>query len=180
MKNALVLAVLAAGALAHAEAQKPVTQSAAVTETAVIQAIDSTSRIVTLRLEDGTFEPIYCGPEVQRFDALKVGDKVTFRYHESVVYAIQKPGDTPPSEDKTAIVRNPGDKPGATMSRQMTTTVLVLAIDPKVPSITVSTDDDRKMSFKVEDAKNLQGLKVRDKVQITYTQALAISVAPSK
>ena len=28
------------------------------------------------------------GPEVERFSALKVGDKVTFRHHQSVVYAI--------------------------------------------------------------------------------------------
>jgi Cu/Ag efflux protein CusF len=32
------------------------------------------------------------------------------------------------------------------------------------------------MSFKVENPKNLEGVKVGDKVQITYTQALAISV----
>jgi Cu/Ag efflux protein CusF len=37
------------------------------------------------------------------------------------------------------------------------------------------------MSFKIEDKKNLEGVKTGDKVQITYTQALAISVeAPKK
>jgi Cu/Ag efflux protein CusF len=37
------------------------------------------------------------------------------------------------------------------------------------------------MSFKVEDKTNLKGVKVGDKVQITYTQALAVSVdAPKK
>ena len=32
------------------------------------------------------------------------------------------------------------------------------------------------MSFKVEDRKNLQGVKVGDKVEITYTEAVMISV----
>jgi Cu/Ag efflux protein CusF len=34
------------------------------------------------------------------------------------------------------------------------------------------------MSFKVADKKNLEGVKVGDQVQITYTQALAVSVTP--
>ncbi len=37
---------------------------------------------------------------MQRFSELKVGDKVTFKYDESVVYAIQKPGAPPPSPEK--------------------------------------------------------------------------------
>jgi Cu/Ag efflux protein CusF len=48
----------------------------------------------------------------------------------------------------------------------------------QVPSVAISTKDGKKMSFKVENAKNLQGVKVGDQVEITYTQALAISVAP--
>jgi hypothetical protein len=42
--------------------------------------------------------------------------------------------------------------------------------------VTVTAADGRKMSFRVENPKNMEGVKVGDKVQITYTQALAISV----
>jgi ribosomal protein S17 len=157
--------------------QKPVTQGAAVSETFVIDAIDYTSRLVTLKDTKGETETIYCGPEVERFAALKVGDKVTFRYYESVVYAISKPGSNPKPAEGGAVVRTPGNRPGGTISQQMTATVTVNAIDPKVPSVTITTKDGQKMSFKVEDPKNLQGVKVGDQVEITYTQALAISVA---
>ena len=58
----------------------------------------------------------------------------------------------------------------------MTAVVTLDAIDPKVPSVTVSTENGHKMSFKVENAKNLEGYKVGDKVEVTYTQALAVSV----
>jgi hypothetical protein len=54
--------------------------------------------------------------------------------------------------------------------------VTVNAIDMKVPSVTITAADGRRMSFRVENPKNLAGVKVGDKVQITYTQALAISV----
>ena len=53
-------------------------------------------------------------------------------------------------------------------------------VDAKIPSVTVTTSEGRKMSFKVEDPKYLKDVKVNDKVEITYTQALAINVLPGK
>jgi hypothetical protein len=164
------------GLVAPARAQKPVTQGAEITETFVIEAIDYTSRLVTLRDSQGISESIRCGPEVERFNALKVGDKVTFRYYESMVYAIRKPGTPAAPPSRGGIVRTPGDRPGGTISEQMTTTVTINAIDMKVPSVTVTSADGRKLSFKVENPKNLEGVKAGDKVEITYTQAVAISV----
>lgn len=157
-------------------AQKPVSKSDSVSITSVIQAIDSGTRTVTLKNEDGSIDQVVCGPEVKRFDALKVGDKVTVRYYESLVSAIQKPGAAPPKPEATAVTRNTGAKPGGTIARQLTATVTIRSIDTKVPSVTVALDDGSTMSVKVEDRKNLNGLKAGDKVQITYTQALAISV----
>ena len=168
---------LAGAAYGSEGGQKPVTQGAAVSETFTIDAIDYKARIVSLRDKDGVVEDVYCPPEVKRFDELKVGDKVTFRYYESVVYQIRKPGSAPESaSSEPALTRSAGTKPGATLSQQMTATVTVNAIDMKVPSVTITAADGRKMSFKVENPKNLDGVKVGDKVQITYTQALAISV----
>lgn len=160
---------------APAQAQKPVTQGAEVTETFTIEAIDYSARLVTLKDASGETETIYAGPEVERFNALKVGQKVTFRYYESMVYAIQPPG-SKPATGGSGVVRTPGEKPGGTISQQTVATVTLTAIDPKVPSVTVTTEDGRTMSLKVENPKNLEGVKVGDKVQITYTQALAISV----
>jgi Cu/Ag efflux protein CusF len=177
--SVFVLAVAATALLAHPAraAQKPVTESAVVSATFTIEAIDHTSRVVTLKGADGSVESIVCGPDVKRFDALKVGDKVTFRYHESVVMQIRKAGDaTPRPTDNAAMTRTPGQKPGGTLSQQVTARVMVEAIDPKVPSVSVKTEDARKMTFKVEDPKNLAGVKVGDHVEITYTQALAVSV----
>lgn len=176
-----LLVLAAAGAFSTALAQKPVTQGAAVTETATIVAIDSTNRLITLQNKEGLTDTLYAGPEVKRFSELKVGDIVTFRYYESVVYAIQKPGDKPPVPASGGLVRGTGPKPGGTISEQMTAVVTIQAIDAKVPSVTIKTEDGSVMSFKIEDPKNLTGVKVGDRVQITYTRALAISVeAPKK
>ena len=47
-------------------------------------------------------------------------------------------------------------------------------------TVTIKGADGATSSFKVEDKKNLEGFKVGDRVQITYTQAYAISVEPGK
>jgi ribosomal protein S17 len=184
MRNRILLLCLLAlatmGALSSALAQKVVSQDAIVTETAVIVAIDATNRLVSLKAEDGTVETIYAGPDILRFNELKVGDTVIFKYHESVVYAIQKPGEKPPAPGSISLVRGTGPKPAGTVSQVETTVVTVEAIDAAVPSITIKTEDGRTLSFKVEDKKNLGTVKVGDKVQITYTRALAVSVETPK
>jgi Cu/Ag efflux protein CusF len=175
----IAMALAATVALA---ARQTIKQGAAIVETFTIEAIDSTTRAVTLRDSEGNLETIICGPEVQRFNALKVGDKVSFRYYESMVYQIQKSatqsGPVPGIAATAGVSRAPGDRPGGTIAQQLTATVTVNAIDVKIPSVTVTSADNRKMSFKVADAKNLEGLMVGDRVDITYTQALAIDVTP--
>lgn len=176
----VAVAALSMGGPAVADAQKPVSTADMVTETFTIEAIDKTARIVTLKDKDGVLEEIFCGPEVQRFDALKVGDTVTFRYYESVVSALRRPGATARPAESGGVTRTPGTRPGGTISQQITATVTIQAIDPKTPSVTVKSDKGRVMSFRVQDPKNLEGYKVGDTVEVTYTQALAVSVEPAK
>jgi Cu/Ag efflux protein CusF len=174
---ALALLPLAAFAQAPA-APKPVTQTDSIELTATIQAIDKTAREITLKAKDGDVETVYCGPEVKRFDELKVGDTITFKYYESIAYVIRKPGapSSLPVPSEPTISRGKGPRPGGTIAQQETATVVVKSIDLKVPSITVQTEDKRTVSFKVEDKKNLKDVKVGDKVEVTYTEAVMISV----
>ena len=177
MKISIVAAALAALLVAPvANAQKPVSVAETVTKTFTISAIDKTARVVTLQDKNGLMLDVLCGPEVQRFDALKVGDQVTFRYHESVVTAISRPGDKPKDPVSSSVTRTPDVKAGGTIAQQVTAAVTIEEIDPKVPSVSIKTDSGHRMSFKVEDKKNIEGYKVGDKVNITYTQALAVSV----
>ena len=180
MMKRMLLAVAALAFLlpSFAAAQKPVTKGAMLEVKAKIVALDSTSRLVTLQDDSGESETIYAGPEVKKFDALKVGDTVTFRYYESIVYAIKMPGapaSTAPA-DAAKVVRSEGAKPGATISEQQTATVQVKALDLKKSAITVLTDDGRTVSFQVDNPKNLKGVAVGDKVEITYTTAVMITV----
>src|SRR5262245_43210361 len=82
----IVLALLPGTAGAY----QAVSQSTAIDVTAEITAIDYDSRVVVLEDEGGNVEWVYAEPEIKRFNELKVGDKVTFRYYESVLSQIRK------------------------------------------------------------------------------------------
>ena len=84
-------------------AQKPVSESDAIELTAEITAIDHDARLITLEDDTGNVESLYAGPEIKRFSELKVGDKVTFRYYESMVSRIRKPGDAAPTDEAAEL-----------------------------------------------------------------------------
>ena len=90
MSVALCLAVTGV-----ASAQAPMTKAKSVSATATIQAIDATKKTITLKDETGVEDTYSVGPEVNRFDELKVGDKVKMTYYESVVLVVRKPGEAP-------------------------------------------------------------------------------------
>jgi len=175
--SAMLALVLFPGA-ARLGAQAPVAQGQIVTASFTIEAIDHTKRIVTLKDKDGLTEDLLCGPEVQRFDALKVGDKVTFRFHESIVTAIHRPDAAAKAPSAAAVVRTPGAAPGGVVAQQLTAVVTIETIDAKTSAVTIKNKDGHRMSFHVQNAKNLEGYKAGDQVEITYTQALAVSVTP--
>jgi Cu/Ag efflux protein CusF len=157
--------------------QKPVTKVNTITATATIEAIDATARRVTLKNEKGEVDTFSVSPTVTRFDALKVGDKVRMTYYESLVFQLRKPGQKASGDsDEAAFNRAKGALPGGTVATQEKRTVTVKAVDPAVPSITVTTEDGRTVSRRIEDKKNLEGVKAGDKIDITYTQALLTSI----
>jgi Cu/Ag efflux protein CusF len=173
-----VAALLAIGS--GVQARQTVTKSDSVSATMTIQAIDKANRLVTLRDEKGAEDTMVVGPAMKRFDELKVGDKVKVTYQESLVMQVRKPGDAAKPAADAALTRGTGASPSATLAVQQSTSVEVLSIDQKLPSITVKTADGRTVTRKVENRKNLEGVKVGDKIDITFTQAAIVSVEPLK
>jgi Cu/Ag efflux protein CusF len=163
-------------------AQKAVTKAGdPLKTTATIQELDTTSRMVTLRGADGDELTVVAGPEVKRFNELKVGDKVNFTYYESTVYQVRKPGMAAPAvAGGASLTAAKGTLPGGTAAVQAVQTVTVKSLDPSVPSITVTTADGRTITRKVDKKEHLDGVKAGDKIDITYTEALMASVEPAR
>ena len=179
MKTMLLTAMVWA-ASASPQAQEPVTKANVAKVSATITAVDAAKRVLTLRDDMGVEDTFNVGPEVKRFDELKVGQKVNMTYYESVVFQLVKAGEkgTGASVGATAN-RGTGALPSATIATQETMTVTVKAIDAAVPSVTVATDDGRVVTRKIENVKNLENVKPGDKIDITFTRALVTSVSPA-
>jgi Cu/Ag efflux protein CusF len=158
-----------------------VTKAQSVSASATIQAIDSTNRTITLRNDKGEEDTFVAGPELKRFDELKVGQKVKATYYESMVFQLRKPGEaSDPKSDEAALARAKSGLPAGAVARQQKTTVTVKSIDQQVPSITVTTADGHVITRKIEDKAKLAAVKVGDKIDITYTQALLVGIEPAK
>jgi hypothetical protein len=181
IKTAAVLTVAMCVSLAAAESGQPaITKGTSMSSTATILAIDSTARMITLRDSSGLEDVYTVGPEVQRFNELKVGDSVKTTYYESTVLQIRKAGATPGPTGTTgatgAVTSGTGALPSGTLSVQEKMTVTVKSIDSNMPSITVTTPDGRTVTRKVEDKKNLEGVNVGDMIDVTYTRAVLLSI----
>jgi hypothetical protein len=172
-------AVLFATLTSAAQAQT-LTREGTITAAATITAIDSATRSLTLRNDKGEEDTFTAGPDVTRFNQLKVGDKIRLTYHESLVLQLRKPGATSNSTGDTLAAGRTQAVPGGAVATQQTRTVTVKAVDPKVPSITVTTADGRTVTRKVEDKKNIENVAVGDRIDITYTQAVVVNAEPAK
>ena len=160
--------------------QEPISKTPSVTATATVTAIDTAARTITLRDEKGQEDTYLVSPALKRFNEFKVGDTIKMSYHEAVVVEVLKPGQKSSAGSTKATERGKAGLPEGKLSAQDTVNVTVKAIDPAVPSVTVATADGRTFTRKIQNKKNIAGLKVGDQVDITYSRALVVSLERAK
>ena len=170
-----VAAALLASTAVTANAQTKVITGEQQTVTVTVEAIEQKSREVTVRKPDGTVVNFYVPPTMKRFEMLKVGDKITAKYYDNIVLQLKQPGTPDVNSASGALVPVEG-APAGTMSYQRSITATITAIDQKVPSITFSGPNGWKYSSLVKDKAALAKVKVGDKVDITWTMAVLMSV----
>ena len=173
---AAVVVMVPAARLATAQT-KTITGEAKVV-TATVEAIEASTRSVTLKKSDGTFVTTTVPETMKAFSTLKIGDTVQARYYENLVLRVKKPGEKDVDTVSRAATPTTGTSPGGTQAQQRTITATITAIDPAAPSITFSGPNGWKYSSRVEDKKALAQVKVGDKVDITWTEALLLSLEP--
>jgi hypothetical protein len=180
--NYLQAAVIATIALvpAIADAQIKTLPGETHTVSATVDAIEHASRSLTLKKPDDSLVTITVPKEYLRFDALKVGDKVTVTYYDNIVIRAKAPGEKDVDSGGASLIANPGNKPGFTVGAQRSITATITAIDLKVPSISLSGPSNWKYSSRVNDKDALKQVKVGDKLDIVWTEAVMLSTTPPK
>jgi Cu/Ag efflux protein CusF len=176
----LTIGTIAVTASAPAAQQREI-PGEAVTITATVEAIDAVNRTLTVKGSKGNIFPITVPKSVQRFSEIKVGDTISARYYDNVIIRLKPAGEAPVDKMSEAATKGTGATPAATAAVQRTITATIVAIDNSVPSVTFKGEKvDWQYSSRVSDKAALAKVKVGDRVDITWTEALTVAVVPKK
>ncbi len=149
--------------------------------TATVEAVDLANRVVSLKGPKGNVFDLKVGEQVKNLPQVKVGDQVVARYYESIAVRLMKPGEPGGAAATQAVgAAKPGERPAGVVANQVTVTATIEDISPKKTYVTLKGPGGKSVDVKVRDPKNLEKVKVGDQVEITYTEALAISVEKAK
>jgi propanediol utilization protein len=148
---------------------------------AEVVSIDKATRTVTLKGPKGNVVDVVAGDEVRNFDQIKVGDFVVVRYAQALTLELRKVkgavGDVAVREG--AARAKPGERPAAAGAREVTAIATVTAVDPKKSTITLKGPRGNVVVLDVQNPDQFKVVKKGDQVEVTYTEALALSVEPA-
>jgi len=167
---AALFAAAAAAALPLA-AQQPAQVEDSRTITAKIESVDLVNRTVTLKGKMGRIVTLKVDPGVKNFAQVKTGDEVVLKYAEALSVKLEKSG-------AVRSAAAPGAKPAVALEQQTVIVASVEGVDPQLQEVLLKGPLGRYTEVKVKDPAVFKAVRVGDKVQITYTEALVIDVHP--
>jgi Cu/Ag efflux protein CusF len=141
-----------------------------------VQKVDPKSHMVTLTDASGKTFSVHAGPGVD-LRGLRVGDTVLANYFESVAVDFQRP-----NEPRSGATERMTESPDETVV-QTTVDARVASVDMKNDKVTIDLPSGGSKTVRVKDPelKNRLGeLKPGNTIRVTYTQASAISIEPSR
>ena len=169
---------------AQPAASKPFVKESLHQMTATVEKISLSTREVTLKGPSGEPRTIKVGPEARNLDKVKVGDRVTVSYYES--FTAQMRRHDKPNEGfmnaEGAVRAAPGEKPGGAAAQSTASTVTIESVDTKNNTVTFHRPDGATATIPVmspEGREFIAKLKKGDVVDVMYTEAVAIEVAPA-
>lgn len=148
-------------------------EAAVVTIRAWVEVIDKTNRALTLKGPRGGTVTLEV-KDVKTLDAMAVGDPVVAAYMEALAVQVKRvPG---VSGQEVQLVSKAGQSPSATVGREVVVTTMITGLDKRAQTVTIKVPGGNTETIKVKHAVSLQGLDAGDMAELTYTQALAITI----
>jgi len=147
-------------------------------ESAKVEAVDQKTRMVTLKGPKGDSVTFKASDKVRNLAQVKVGDDVKFAYYQSLAVRVLKEGEAFPAEAAGAVAARakPGEKPAGVVGTETSVNATITAIDKKAKTATLKGEDGKSVTVKPLRPEKLNEVKVGDRLVITYTEAVAISV----
>jgi hypothetical protein len=144
--------------------------------------------MVTLRDPSGEHFTVYVDPTVRNLSQVKVLDNVVVRYYEAIGAELKSRGGTGSgaTSPETAVEIDraaEGQRPAGTVNTRTSAVVKIKDVDTKTNVVEFYGEDGQVRAFPVQTPQGkefIKKLKPGDEVEVTYTEALAISVEPAK
>lgn len=183
--GALALALASPRVLADSSADQPgmgsASKSKTVHDTVTVTAIDKSARMLTVKNEAGDTRTVQVPSEVKAFDKIKKGDKIDIDYMESVALSMLPAGTKPSASESEAMART--GKEAGMRGKQVSISAEVLEVDAANNTVVFKGPKGNARVVHVQDPDmqaKLPNLKPGQVVQITYTEAVAVSLQPHK
>ncbi len=166
---------------AMTEKKPAVGEATAVKLQGTITAVDKENRTVTIKGSKGRILTLDV-KDPSKLEVIKVGDPVVAVYMEAVAVEVKKAGAATPgmSVQESRVGSKPGETPAGAIGREVTVTGTITAVDRKAQTVTIKGPQGNQETVKVKNPKNLEGVKAGDMIEITYVQALAVSLDKAK
>ena len=152
--------------------------SQSMTISAVVEAIDHETRVVTVRKPDGEAVTFTASDEARNLDQVAVGDVLIAEYVESVsIDVIANEGMEAGAAEVAAVARTKkGEMPGLAAMGSTVVTATVEEINLELNTFKLKGPDGTINEYAARNPGNLKRAAVGDLVVITVTEALAITV----
>jgi hypothetical protein len=147
-----------------------------VTAQATVLKVNSSTRELTVRTEDGDTVHVVASAEVKNFAQIKAKDVIKVSYTEKLTIEV-KPTGTPESTTELQTSRaKPGEKPAASATQKTTYTATIDSIDKTAKTVTLKGHDGKLTTVTPLHPENLDKVSVGELVVFTYTESVAASV----
>jgi len=142
-----------------------------------IDAVDRTNQTVTLKGPRGGTVTLDV-KDSKKLETVAVGDPVVAAFIEALAVKVKKaPGATPGVKMTEARASSqPGETPAGAVGREVVVTAQITAIDRQAQTVTIKGPRGNTETIKVKDPTNLTGVEAGDMAELTYTQALAVTL----
>ena len=145
---------------------------------AVVQAVNYTTREVTVRDRDGELTTAVAGPMVRNLNQIRKGDKVSLQYQERVtILAVSGFKAVPSRTEAVDVAGAPlGQKPAGTIVKTSEVIADVVGINHRDRTLTLKGPERTVLVRVDEKVTDFDRIKPDDKIYLRFTKALAISV----
>jgi Cu/Ag efflux protein CusF len=139
-----------------------------------VMVVNPETRLMTLKLADGSFEVLHVPPEVKRLDQIKIGDMVSLTETTTSVIELQSGRDAGAmgAMGDTEVEREPGRKPAGSITDSLTLYGKIVGIDKAAGTVTIKGAEATR-TFPVQDRALLDEAKVGDGVVARFRNVIS-------